>query len=318
MKKMIVSLGALLISGLVSGCLFQFNLLPQIQPLEEIRITGKGKEKLLVMDLSGVIHEESRDGLLREPDLVSRMKEELIKAEEDPSIHGVILRINSPGGTVTASDILYHEIRRFKERTGKKVVASILSVGASGAYYVAMAADRVLAHPTAVTGSIGVIMLHLNVQGLMEKIGVGTDAITSGPFKDTGSPLKAMRPEERELLQGIIDGMYARFLDVIEQGRPNLSGARIRALADGRIYTADQALEAGLIDGIGYLDQAIDALKKEAELAEAQVVMYKRPHEFKNTIYSKSVPLLESAPWGIDPKSLLQVGSPRFLYLWMP
>lgn len=304
----------------LSGCIYNISLFPKPGPLEEKVVEGTGADKVLLLDISGVISEEKPDGLLDQPDMVARIKEELKKAEEDKAVKAVVLRINSPGGTVTASDIIYHEVRRFKERTGRKVIASIMDIGASGGYYIAMAADRVLAHPTAVTGSIGVIMLHVNLQGLMEKVGVGAEAIKSGENKDLGIPTKPLSPEDREIFQKMIDNMYARFLEVVVQGRQGLAADRIRTLADGRIYTATEAKEVGLIDQIGYLDQAIDLAKSEAGIKEAQVILYSRSGEHTNNIYSEALrrevnPL---STWGVDPKRLLQGGSAKFLYLWMP
>jgi protease-4 len=311
-----------LFSFVLSGCLYKPNisLFPKMEPLQEEQIDGTGKDKILVIDISGVISEEKEGGLVEGPDMVSRVKEELKLAAADKSVKAILLRVNSPGGTVTASDLIYHEIRRFKEQTGIKVVASIIDVGASGAYYISMAADKIIAHPTSVTGSIGVIMLHVNLQGLLEKVGVGAEPIKSGKNKDLGSPLKPLSSEDRRILQGIINSMYGRFLEVIVEGRHHLSPERIKELADGRVYTSTEAKEFGLVDQIGYLDQAIDLAKSEAGLSEAKVVLYKRPHQYKNNIYSEAFKTAANplAVWGIDPKSLLQGGSAKFLYLWMP
>lgn len=315
---MILGMG---ISLLLSGCIHNYiSLFPQPGPVVEQVVDGSGKDKILLIDISGVISEEKPDGLIDRPDMVARVKEELKKAEGDKAVKAVVLRINSPGGTVTASDIIYHEVRRFKERTGRKVIASIMDVGASGGYYIAMAADRIFAHPTTVTGSIGVIMLHVNLQGLMEKVGVGAEAIKSGENKDLGLPTKPLSPEDREIFQKMINDMYARFLEVVQQGRQGLAADRIRTLADGRIYTAKEAMEVGLIDQIGYLDQAIDLAKSEAGLKEAQVILYAQPGAYNNNIYSEAI-RKEANPlsaWGIDPKRLLQGNSAKLLYLWMP
>jgi len=305
----------------LSGCIvnyFDFGSLFKVQPLQETKVSGKGRQKILLLDISGVINEEEGGGIAPKPNMVSRVKEELTKASADPNVRGVVLRINSPGGTVTASDIIYQEVENFKKRTGRKVVASILDIGASGAYYISMAADRILANPTSVTGSIGVIMLHVNVQGLLEKIGVTTQAIKSGPHKDMGSPLKPLAPEDRELLQGVIDDLYARFLGVVQSGRPQLSPDQVRTLADGRVYTADQALKAGLVDEIGYLEQGIEEAKKLAGLKDAEVIMYIRPDEAKGTIYAQASALLNPPPLGVDLKRIFDLKSPKFMYLWMP
>jgi protease-4 len=317
--------GFLLLSLLMSGCInnISMSLFPKPAPLQEKVIEGKGEDKVLLVDISGFISAQAGKGMVPTPSMVARVKEELRRAAGNKAIKAVVLRINSPGGTITGSDIIYHELLRYKEKTGNKVIASIGSVGASGAYYISMAADKVLANPTAVTGSIGVIMVHVNVQGLMEKIGVEAESIKSGENKDLGSPVKPLSPGGRKILQGVIDNMQGRFLKVISDGRPRLSLGKIRKLADGRIYTADEALKFGLIDQIAYLDEAIEVAKSEAGIDEAKVIFYRRPHEYTDNIYSKSFLGLRST---LSPLSILgfqaghplEGGSPNFLYLWMP
>ena len=215
-----------------------------------------GRGKVLLLDLSGVISSQDKEGLIPQPNMLATFKEELTRASKDDKIKAVVVRINSPGGTVTASDILYHELRDFKTKKKVPVIASMMDVAASGGYYLAMAADSILVHPSTVTGSIGVIMLTVNARGLLEKVGVEANAITSGPRKDMGSPFRVMTAEERGIFQSVIDSFYHRFLAVVQEGRPNLSADQIKKLADGRIYSGDQAKAAGLIDEIGYLDDA--------------------------------------------------------------
>lgn len=305
---------------LLSGCIYNISLLPKTGPLEETVVSGTGLDKIALIDVSGFISEEKQQGFIEKPDMVSRIKEELTAAAKDDKVKAILLRVNSPGGTITASDLIYHEILKFKQQTGKKVIVSILDLGTSGAYYIAMAADQVVAHPTSVTGSIGVIMMHINFEGLMEKVGVTAESIKSGPLKDMGSPVKPLSSESREVLQGVIDSMYERFLTVIMNNRKDLSADQIKKLADGRIYTASEAKELGLVDHIGYLDDVIELTKSEAGIAEAKVILYSRGEGSKNNIYSqifqKSEPPL--SVWGLDPKQLFQGTSPKFLYLWMP
>ncbi|MCR4319830.1 MAG: signal peptide peptidase SppA [Candidatus Brocadiaceae bacterium] len=309
---------------LTSGCSFiSVSLVPSVEPLKETTVMGKGKEKVLIVEISGIISEEEKRGIASlsgEPDMVARIKEELKTAAKDKHVKAVILRINSPGGTVTASDMIYHEIEQFKKKTNNKVVACIMDLGASGGYYVAVSADRIVAHPTTVTGSIGVIMLNLSVEGLLQKIGVKDTSIKTGEHKDMGSPLKTMTDEERKIFQGVLDNMYERFLSVIEENRKELTREKLRSLADGRIYTAQQALEYGLIDQIGYLDEAITLAKQEAGLTKARVIIYHRPGAYKNNIYSQlsnssfsTINLLN-----IDLKTFIRSGTPSFMYLWAP
>jgi protease-4 len=245
------------------------------------------------------------------------VREELQKAEKDDRVRALIVRINSPGGTITASDVVYHELLAFKERRKVPVIAVIMDVGASGGYYAALAADTIVANPTTVTGSIGVVMVTLNAQGLLEKIGVAPLTIKSGPMKDAGSPFRALTEPERAVFQSIIDEMYGRFVGLIVKAR-KLPEDRVRAAADGRVYTAEQALRLGLVDRIGYLEDAVALAKERVGLSEARVVMYHRPKEYRANIYS-ATPVPSPAE-----STLAQLaaafggGGPRFLYLWWP
>jgi protease-4 len=302
----------------LAGCgVVSIDLTPRVRPLEETTLEGSGRDKVLLIDLGGVLAEEPVLTLESRPQvpLLARVREELEKAEDDDRVRAVVLRINSPGGTVTASDILYHEIMRFKERRKVPVVASILDVGASGGYYVALAADRILAHPTTVTGSIGVLMLTVNAGGLLEKIGVSASYVKSGEFKDMGSPFRSLRPEERALFQDLIDRFYGRFVELVARSR-QLDEARVRAFADGRVYTASQALALGLVDQVGYLEEAVAAAKSAARVAEAKVITYHRPRQYRATIYSSAE---APGPAATFPDlARIVVSGPRFLYLWWP
>ena len=304
---------------LQAGCV-TVNLIEPSGPVKEVELTGKGDGKILLLDLSGVISAQDKEGIIPQPNMLATFKEELTRAAKDDKIKAVVVRINSPGGTVTASDILYHELREFKAKKKVPVIASMMDVAASGGYYLAMATDSILVHPSTVTGSIGVIMLTVNARGLLEKVGVEASAITSGPRKDMGSPFRVMTAEERGIFQGVIDSFYQRFLAVVQEGRPNLSAEQIKKLADGRIYSGDQAKAAGLIDEVGYLDDAIQLAKKKAGLTEARVVTYGRRGEYQNNIYSR---LFGTSPGitglaNLDLLSMVRGGTPQFMYLWMP
>jgi protease-4 len=181
-----------------------------------------------------------------------------------------------------------------------------------------MAADRVLAHPTTVTGSIGVIFSGLSLAGLMEKLGVEDQTLKSGALKDAGSPLRRMNPAERAQLQSVIDDLYGRFLEVVEKGRPGLAAEAVRRLADGRVYSARQAKEAGLVDELGYLPDAVDELKRRAGLEEVRVVAYHRPRELRENLYSASASAEPSALEGHLPALSAALRGPSFLYLWWP
>jgi protease-4 len=312
--------GALLILSfaLLAGCsVVSIDLTPPVRPLKESTLEGTGRDKILVIELAGVLAEEPIFTLEARPavPLLARVREELEKAAEDDRVKAIVLRINSPGGTVTASDILYHEITHFKERRKIPVVASILDVGASGGYYVALAADQIVVHPTTVTGSIGVLMLTLNSSGLLEKIGVSANYITSGARKDMGSPFRALTAEERAIFQEFIDRLYGRFVALIVRER-RIDEARVRQFADGRIYTASEALGLGLVDRIGYLEDAIALAREKAGLQQAQIVTYHRPRQYRATIYSggDSTSITPSAA----ELARLVTSGPKFLYPWWP
>ena len=312
-------IAVLLVGLLISGCTFNFSLFPGPGPLQEAHVGGTGTAKVLLLDVSGMISSEGKDGLVPAPGLIARIKEQLTKAAQDDNVKAVVLRINTPGGTVTASDIIYHEIKTFKASKKIPIVASIMDMGTSWGYYIAAAADSVLAYPSSVTGSIGVIMLTVNARGLLEKVGVEATAVTSGPRKDMGSPFRVMTTEERAIFQGLIDSFYQRFLTIVQEGRPNLQMEQIKKLADGRIYTGEQAKAAGLVDDIGYLEDAVELAKKKAKITEARVVTYRRPGEYSNNVYSK---LLAPGPLAgladLDVMAFVRGGTPQFMYLWMP
>jgi protease IV len=320
MKNSILHPLALLALMILSGCAFvNVPLISPPSPLQEQVLEGDGSKKILLLDISGTISEEEKSGGLlgrSSASMVSLVRESLQKAEKDKEIAGIILRINSPGGTVTASDIIHHDIREFKKRRNIPVLACIMSVGASGGYYVAAAADEIVAHPTAITGSIGVILMKFNVAGLMGKIGVEEQTVKSGDKKDILSIFRRATPEEEKLGQEIIDQLYSRFLDVV-MARPgnSLSRDELRKLADGRIYTAGQALQARLIDRTGYLDDVIAGIRKTVGDDKARVVSYYRPGSYKGSIYAggEARDALSGIMGGMDAFS----GS-SFMYVWRP
>jgi protease-4 len=194
------------------------------------------------------------DGVISS-DLAEKTVELLTKYADDTSIKAIILKIDSPGGGVASSQEIYNEVRRIQSR-GKLVVASLGSVAASGGYYIACAANRIFAHAGTVTGSIGVIVQLANAEELLRKIGVEPTVITSGPFKDSGSPMRALRPEERQVFQALVDDVYQQFVEAVAQGR-NLPVHEVRQAADGRIYTGRQAKDLRLVDELGGLQEVL-------------------------------------------------------------
>jgi protease-4 len=319
--RCVVLLASLTLPGcaLIVADLNPFAARPQA--LEEHVVEGEGKDKILVVDVSHVISDEEREGTLgigKQESVVARATEELRQAGDDDRVKAVVLRINSPGGTVTASDTLYHVVRDFAAKKQKPVIAQLMDLGTSGAYYVALSTDEIVAQPTTVTGSIGVIMLGLNFEALMDKIGVKNQTLKAGTHKDIGSPLREMTPEEKQILQSVLDDMRARFVQIVRERRPQANADTFNAVTDGRVITAGQALQAGLIDRIGYLNDAIDIAKQRAGLTEARVILYRRPNEFSENIYSRA----GTAPAQVNlinfDLGALAGHGPAFMYLWQP
>ncbi len=308
-----------LAAGGAAGCI-SLNLIGgPPRPLVETVVHGESGPKILMVEIEGLIS-------LREPqtrfigpvrdNMVSRVREQLDKAREDPEIRALLLRIDSPGGTATASDVVYREILRFKRESDVPVIAHFLGMAASGGYYVAMAADSLVANPTSITGSIGVIFVGVSVAGLMEKLGIENQTLTAGVHKDAGSPLRRMTPEERDHIQTVLDDLQDRFREVVATGRPELDGGRIAALADGSIYSAAQARAHGLIDEIGDLEEAVALAERWAGLQSSRVVVYHRPREYENNLYTRA-PIPEAAKPGLS-AALGIPQSPGFYYLWTP
>lgn len=283
-------------------------------------MSGTGAGKVLVIPISGIISDfPKKDMFQTRPGMVQDVVAQLDLAAKDPKIKAVLLKINSPGGTVTASDILYHEIMAFKEKTGDKVVAMMMNVAASGGYYIALSADYIMAHPTTITGSVGVIFMRPQVFGLMNKIGVGLAVNTSGKNKDMGSPFRPATKAEKKLFQHLTDSLGKRFVSLVEKRR-RLDPEQLKEVATARIFLAPDAVSCGLVDRIGYID---DAVAKAEELAglpkQARVVVYRRIAWPDDNIYNS-----QQMIHGIRPTLRLDIGLPAsitqhlsgFCYIW--
>ncbi len=278
--------------------------------------------RVAMISISGMIYDFNRPGLLHEgPNPVSDLAEKLEKAAHDSRVKAVILRINSPGGTVTASDAMYREVMRFKKKTHKPVVVLMMDVAASGGYYVACAGDRIVAYPTTITGSIGVILQTISVKHALDSIGIRAETFASGPNKDTGSPLSNLTDEQRKLLQGLVNDFYHKFVAIVKARRPHIPAAQFAQVTDGRVYPGDQALKVGLVDEVGDLHDAFALAKKLAHLKAADLVLYHRPLKYVGSPYAAaSVP----APTGTTQINLAQFNlseplldsTPGFYYLW--
>ena len=308
--------------SIFSGCTFlNVNIVPPLSPLKEKSISGEGDNKILLVDIQGSISNKKKTsamGGVISPGMVDQVREILKKAEKDEDIKALLLRINTPGGTVTSSDIIYHEIKTFKEKKKVKVYAMVMDLAASGGYYVAQAADHIIVHPTSLTGSIGVIALKLNLSGLMDKVGVDFEVVKSGDHKDFLSPFRPLTADERIVFQETIDTLHSRFVSVIEANRKEMSREQILQLADGRVYTSGQALKHKLVDQIAYVDEAERFIQKDLGLDSINVVTYYRKGQYKNNFYSStSVPPAVNLNF-LQLNFIPETPEPNFMYLWMP
>ncbi len=325
-----MSIRILVLFGLMSclsgcgGVRLIIDVVPAVDGLTETVVLedpGAGSSaKIALVQITGMIVDADRPGLLRKGENpVSRLVESLHKAAKDSKIKAIVLRINSPGGTVTASDVVYREIQHFKRTTKKPVVVLMSDLAASGGYYIACAGDEIIAHPTTITGSIGVIIQTFNFSEGMRRIGIKADAITSGPNKAAGSPFEPMPAEHRALLQGLVDEFYDSFVAIVSESRPNLSPADLKWITDGRVVTGSRAAEVGLIDSTGDLRDAFDAAKRRAGLTAARLVKYHRPLEYVGSAYARppgTNPQINMLQLNLNAGPLLEQSG--FYYLWDP
>jgi protease-4 len=275
--------------------------------------------RVAVIDVDGLLVDQNQRGygsLGENP--VALFREKLRAAESDRSVQAVVVRIDSPGGGVTASDIMRRELAAFKTRRGIPVIACLMDVGTGGGYYLATAADAIFAHPTSIVGGIGVILNLYNLEDSLGQFNVIALPVKSGEKIDMASPVRTMDPEERDILESIAQEFHDRFIEEVTRSRPHHQATAEDF--DGRVFTAGTALEKQLIDGVGYLDDAVAAACESAGISRSSgVVMYRRCNDRARTAYdvTPNVPLQKSLlpiniP-GLDRSSL-----PRYLYLWQP
>jgi len=263
-----------------------------------------GKGKVAVIRLNGIIADSSQQGLLTTGGISPKqVRDYLTKAESDGGIKAVVLRIDSPGGSAAASQEIASEVRHFKEVTGKPVVISMGDVAASGGYYISAYADRIVANPSTLTGSIGVISHFIYIEGLLEKWGLELEIVKTGRHKDMG--IWPLTDEQRKIMQDITDDLYEQFVAAVAQGR-GLSAAEVRGLATGQLYTGNQALNLGLVDELGGLDTAIEVAASLAGISVPEIEEYSPPASF-----------FEKLLGGLSPPSLLPLSGDELLFLRM-
>lgn len=321
----VVILGFMVLQGV--SCAFLFGAMSDssaaapAQGADAHVFGDKGAEaRFLRVPIVGVISNAPPENLwgIAEMSVPERVEKLLDHAEKSDRIHGVLLDIDSPGGAVDPSDVIFHRLMEFKARTGKPVAARMNGLAASGGYYIAAASDSILAHPTTLTGSIGVILQSLNMAGLFDKVGLDLVTITSAPNKDLLNPGREMTEAEREILQGIIDDTHEQFVDAVVRGR-GMEREAVRAMADGRILTARQALDGGLIDAVGYEEELLEILRALSGAATVEVVRHKLPSKLWDLLDMG----MASAARHFRPESRLPVLErlslePGLYYLWEP
>ena len=258
------------------------------------------------------------------------MNEKLRLAAEDSNVKAIIIRLNTPGGTVTASDIMYRQIERFRKTTIKPVVVLMMDIATSGGYYIALASDHIIAYPTTVTGSVGVILQIVSLQPALQNIGITADAITSGDNKAAGSPLAPFKPEQRQTLQDLVDDFYQRFVALVETKRLDIPEDQFKLVTDGRVFSGEEAYALKMVDSLGDLYTAWTKAKELAGIDAADLVLYHRPMRYVGSPYSHA-PISETASASAQIETqvnMLQVnlngaasgtGLPAaFLYVWRP
>lgn len=325
MKRIItiLALGLFLGNCIAFNQVKLFDMPEKTLELNEHLIQGSDRDKILIVTIEGVISDSPSPGpfgFSPGESMVAQVKEELSKAASDPMVKGVILKVNSPGGGVTASDIIYRELNEYKSKTGNPIVALFMDTAASGGYYISMSADSIVAHPTTVTGSIGVIVSGLNLKEGLEKIGIKDQSFMSGNNKNILSPFAEMTPEKKKIIQSIVDNLYDRFFKIVKKNRTKVDEAKLKQMADGRIFTADQALAEGLIDKIGYTEEAIKTMlslpnyKKSLGNENPRIVVYTLNRKPIKNFYQTEVnpeSFLESISGRLRLKSEI-----KFLYQW--
>jgi len=269
-----------------------------------------GRSKVAIISVEGVIMQG--EGFA---------KDQIDRALEDHSVRAVVLRVDSPGGTVTGSDYIYHHLRELAKEKEVPIVVSMGGLAASGGYYVSMAVgntpDAIFAEPTTWTGSIGVIIPHYDFSGLLDEWGIEEDSVASHRLKNMGSFAKPMTPEEREIFRQLVEESFTQFKDIVKAGRPKLDPKDLDKLATGQVYTAQQAVKNGLVDKIGFIEDAIDRAIKLASLDkdDVRVVEYKRTPTLTGMLLGAEVRGQQ-----FDLATMLEMTAPRAYYLctWLP
>jgi protease-4 len=299
---------------------------------EEVVEEGKGLGggKIVIIEVSGMLADVRSGGLLQAGENpLSLFTQQMEKAEKDGEVKAIVLRVNSPGGTVTTADTMYQQVKRFRAHTHKPVIAATQEVAASGAYYVSCAADKIVAHPTSIVGSIGVIFSNFDVTDGLNKLGIQSRATHTGTLKEMGSPFKHETPLEKSVMAEMVNEYYVRFTTVVKQNRPNVKEtpppppanepADYAGIFSGRVWSGAKAVELGLADQTGLLSDAIDLARTMGKAPRAKAVLYKRPYGYGGSIYADAqVPEPKSNVIQLNLPGAQSILPAGFYYLWQP
>jgi protease-4 len=313
------------VSMLMNLALLGSRATPQIGPakpadLKEKWVDGSGSDKVALIAVEGVIMEEQKsEGMFgATTKLVERVRRELAAAEKDKDVKAVLLEVNSPGGSVSASDEIWHLIKKFKERAKKPVVVWMSGLAASGGYYISAPADVIYCSPTTITGSIGVIMSSFNFSGSMQRFDVQNITIKAGRNKDLLNPFQPIREDHVRIIQDMIDKTYDIFVQRVAEGRAaaGLTEDAVRSLADGRIFLSKEALSLKLVDKEGYREDAFAECRKRAGIQEATLFRYADEHGLLDVLTGNTEARGPAAPTSLE--ALLSLETPRPMFLWQP
>lgn len=276
--------------------------------------------RIALVDVDGVLLNQNLGSLYAIGDNpLASFRDKLEAAARDPSVAAVVLRINSPGGSVTACDVMAEELRRFRAEAKKPVVACLMDVAASGSYLLAAESDRIIAHPTGLTGGLGAVFNHYNLQDAMAQLNLVADPVKAGERIDMGTVIAPLDDDTRKMIQAMADAYREHLHRRVRQRRPAMTDRDLQAVADGRVVLASQAVALHLVDRLGYVHDAIAEAERQAGCSGAEVVLYHRAGYPAHSLYAitpSPAPLSEAIPMsypGLDRSRL-----PTFLYLWQP
>jgi protease-4 len=323
----------LLAAAALTGCSAPSFLVTPVTSSYELKeqVVEKGNsDKIAIIDVEGLLADVKTGGMFQPTEnKLSLFTEELNKAEHDDDVKAVVLRVNSPGGTVTTADTMFQEIKRFKEKTHKPVVAVTLEVCASGAYYASCAADKIVVHPTSIVGSIGVIFETFDAADGLSYIGIYDRAVHSGTLKEMGTPFKHPTDLERHVMQEMVNEYFTRFERTVKENRPNVKEeppappatqpSNYAGIFSGRVWSGQKAVELGLADQTGLLTDAIDLARQMAHAPKARAILYKRPYGYTGSIYANSTnPQPQANVLQLNLPGMQSLLPSGFYYLWQP